>query len=248
MLATTPVVTLNVSGKLFYSTRSTLNKSPFFKAMLDQIPSDLTPTESLFIDRDARAFKHILALLREPTYPFPKRLKHELDFYGLAKENKEPGTEPKQSLKSTPIKKYTLFDDIFQLPAEEQEAARNSPIQIVPMSEALPMVSFISGGFGRMAMIRCMVSNELQTSLQKHGCSVGTTTTEFKININTQLFVSDFVKGEIKLINEHILEEMWTQREKTHVLPAIVPVLKTPQSNECAAILVVTSFPQHKFQ
>ena len=36
------------------------------------------------MDRCPEAFQHVLELMRDPQYPYPKKYLYELDFYGLS--------------------------------------------------------------------------------------------------------------------------------------------------------------------
>jgi len=60
-------IKLNVGGQLFETTKDTLMKSDYFKAFL----SNWTFGETIFIDRSARLFDHVLCLLRDPSYHYP---------------------------------------------------------------------------------------------------------------------------------------------------------------------------------
>ena len=82
-----PIVKLNVGGTRFETTESTLSYSSYFTAMLNKFkPSE----ETIFIDRDPDAFKHILSLLRDPQYAFPTNIVYELEFYGIEIEETTP--------------------------------------------------------------------------------------------------------------------------------------------------------------
>jgi len=245
MQATTPIVTLNVSGTRFHTTRTTLNQSPFFEAMLKALPEG----EVAFVDRDADAFRHVLSLLRNPAYAFPKKYLLELEFYGLTHD---AGHAKIQSKPAAPAK-YTLFRDCIGLWEEgDKAAAMKRPMQVVPMSEALPVILFFPRSFGNLAKIQCSLTEEVEANLKAAGCPVdyisSTRSMLFECDINTQFFVQTDDSSVIKLVNENHLHGMCQNSEKTGVFLAIVPVLKSPKNNRCAAILVVTSFPNHKFQ
>jgi len=71
-------IQLNVGGTHFETTRQTLEQIPYFNAILARWNQ-----EEIFVDRSAYGFDHILNLIRNPTYEFPRQYKHELDFYCL---------------------------------------------------------------------------------------------------------------------------------------------------------------------
>jgi hypothetical protein len=145
MQAVTEAVSLCVGSTQFHTTRDTLCKSPYFEALLEDIASasgggvpgnQPRPAEGanmqddkgvLFhIDRDAKAFKHVLSLLRDPGYPFPFKFRHELGFYGLTHEP------------STAAGPYLLPSDLMSFP----DRGKAGPVQLVPVHQALPLVDF----------------------------------------------------------------------------------------------------------
>jgi hypothetical protein len=75
-------VTINVGGKEFVTTRSTLEKSPYFRSLLEWREIQNVTTE-IFVDRDPDNFRHVLALLRDPQHCFPEELEYELVYYQL---------------------------------------------------------------------------------------------------------------------------------------------------------------------
>ncbi len=91
---TSNLVRLNVGGRYFDTTKETIQKSSFLKALVE----NETLTGGLvdgrhFIDRDPDAFGHILGLLRaaDPTaYVFPDEYQKDLGFYCI---NLEPTME-----------------------------------------------------------------------------------------------------------------------------------------------------------
>ena len=73
---------LNVGGTIFETTWSTLSNSGYFRSMYDRWVKCSSNTEKeIFIDSSPHLFKHIISLLRNPSYPYPLKYKHELDFY-----------------------------------------------------------------------------------------------------------------------------------------------------------------------
>ena len=81
------IVTLDVGGEFFKTYRSTLEKSPYFYAMFNTWNQVKKPDQPIFIDRNPRRFRHILNLLRNSKYPFPKDSYPELNFFCLDAEN-----------------------------------------------------------------------------------------------------------------------------------------------------------------
>lgn len=76
---------VNVSGEIFWTTRETLmNTNGMLKARLERW--DVESDKEIFLDRNPVAFKMVLSLLRNPGYPFPKKIHYELDFYGITLE------------------------------------------------------------------------------------------------------------------------------------------------------------------
>jgi hypothetical protein len=99
---------INVGGTNFETFKSTLIKSPYFKAMLSGHFRD--DKEDIFIDRDPELFKHVLRYLRDPTYDLPFNTHSELLFYGIEKD--EYVTEPEIDKKDI-ILTPENYDDIF---------------------------------------------------------------------------------------------------------------------------------------
>ena len=75
-------IILNIGGKLFHTTQSTLEHVPFFDALLSK-RWERKDKDVIFIDRDPKGFKHVLGFLRDPQYPFPQEYAYELKFYGI---------------------------------------------------------------------------------------------------------------------------------------------------------------------
>jgi hypothetical protein len=71
---------LFVGDILFYSTRETLTKSPFFYNCLEKFDGSLPEN----IDRCGHSFKYILRHLRNPSYIIPSQCNHDAVFFGLS--------------------------------------------------------------------------------------------------------------------------------------------------------------------
>lgn len=78
-------VKLNVGGRRFEVPRETLCRSAYFSAMLNGGWRESITSEEIFINRDGDAFRDVLNLLRDPTYPVPRspQLAIELDYFGV---------------------------------------------------------------------------------------------------------------------------------------------------------------------
>lgn len=76
------IIKVNVGGKIFETSKDTLCKSTYFSSLFSRW-SSISQQNEIFIDRDPIAFEHILNLLRDSNYPFPKKYLYELDFYGV---------------------------------------------------------------------------------------------------------------------------------------------------------------------
>lgn len=254
MQGVTDIITLNVSGTLFQTTRDTLNKSPFLEALIrDQDTSD-DPKRVPFIDRDAKSFRHVLSLLRDPTYPFPSKLNHELQFYGLS------FAQPRVLNPKTFPEKYVLFDDILQLPPDARGVKiAAGMVQLVPISDALPMYAYDSTGGGDRwkATLTCVISPQLEANIVACGCPKEKVApanklplTKLECDTNTRMFIQAREHGTtlVRRIEYWTLREMWYAREKTGVYLSLVPVVKSLGTEQCVALLVVPNHDGHKFQ
>jgi len=101
-------VSLNVGGKVYITTRSTLENAPFFDGLFRAVSSGATTTKDddgrFFVDRDSEFFKIILQFLRSgvpvmaSTEQELETLRAEFEFFGLDKEDVIDRT-PKQKVK-----------------------------------------------------------------------------------------------------------------------------------------------------
>lgn len=76
-------IKLNVGGKLFETTDDILRKSTYFDSLLSRWNNT---TDVIFINRSSHVFKHVLGVLIDPHYPFPKKYEYELHYFGIAIE------------------------------------------------------------------------------------------------------------------------------------------------------------------
>jgi len=254
MQAATHSVTLNVGGKRFHTTKSTLSKSPFFKAMLKTPSGKGTQATSdvPFIDRDADAFKHILSLLRDPMYPFPEGLEHELNFFGIQPLSPSKFLDAPESTPPFVVEKYILFDDLMKLPLDIAKSTAG-PIQLVPMSSPLPLCGYEPKTVGKIwgAELLCIAPPHLTNAIKACGFPMELQThTKILCDGGTRLFLQETQNGNVKIprLNCLVFNEMWQEREQKGVYLSVVPVLKSLSNNCCAALLVVTNFDGHKFQ
>src|SRR5437870_5332227 len=72
-------IKVNIGGKLFESTLETLCKAPLFKSHY----SNFDVNDEIFVDGSPIIFEHVLCLLRNPNYKFPKEYLDELKLYGI---------------------------------------------------------------------------------------------------------------------------------------------------------------------
>lgn len=72
------VVTLNVGGTLFEVSMEVLRKCEYFASMFSDVPYG---GSTIFLDRSPHIFKHVLSLLRDSGYPYPKKYVRELDYF-----------------------------------------------------------------------------------------------------------------------------------------------------------------------
>src|SRR5947208_3176974 len=73
------IVMIDVGGKIFKTTRATLQKSGHFRQHIAQ----LNATTPFFVNRSPKLFEHVLNLLRDSFYIYPEEYVSELDFYDL---------------------------------------------------------------------------------------------------------------------------------------------------------------------
>ena len=93
------IITLDVGGKIFKIRKDLLIlKSEYFNCLFLDNP-ELDKLDSIYIDRSPHIFKHILAYIRDQSYPYPEKYKSELDYFLINKEDKK-------SISKDEIKKY----------------------------------------------------------------------------------------------------------------------------------------------
>jgi len=80
-------IKLNVGGRLFETTKETLQNSQYFVSLLTRWNND---EEIKFIDRSGKVFEHVLLFLQEPSYNYPDKYLFELDFYGITYNTSPP--------------------------------------------------------------------------------------------------------------------------------------------------------------
>jgi len=256
MQGITDVITLNVSGTLFQSTRTTLNNSPFLAALIKAVPNNngTDPTAIPFIDRDAKSFRHVLALLRDPAYPFPATLRHELNFHGLTLT--VPHTDTVFE-----IEKYALFDDILHLSPENRAKAAAGPVQLVPKSGALPMCGWnlISSNQVEVSFV---ITPQLESNIRACGCPIGEQTKVGESSQKTPVLSKVVCDNETKMFAEVChdkstvikrvtrarIEKWWDKREDSGLYLSIVPVMKSLGETTCTALLATLNRHGHKFK
>lgn len=76
------MITFNVGGKVFVTTKSTIARSCFLSALVSGKYAESMSTPG-FIDRSPKGFVHILDFLRDVNYKVVERYQYELDYYGI---------------------------------------------------------------------------------------------------------------------------------------------------------------------
>jgi hypothetical protein len=74
-------ITVDVCGHIFKVKYDIIIKIPYFKNMFDGCGS--IPIDTIFVDRSPHIFNHVLGLVIDELYPYPKKYAFELDFYGV---------------------------------------------------------------------------------------------------------------------------------------------------------------------
>jgi len=251
MQATTPIVALNVSGTLFYTTQATLSRSSYFVALLKglnpgtealpsmtshQLPSDGNPSLSVspegtvpFIDRDAKAFRHVLSLLRDPGYTFPMKYQRELDFYGIDHEL------------NTIMQPYHLPKDIMLLPPNER--SRCGPVQLMPVHQA-GTIERIDDDFMDVLLMP-EVTMALRACCECGFLAGGTNYVHLRCGRTTLIFVQE-TENKFSVMDFNYFKKC----VETHAV-RVVPVLENLSQSiwtPCVALLVTTSLHFHRFQ
>lgn len=105
-------ITLNVGGTIFVTNINTLtHRSEFFKIKFDRWDND----EKIFIDRSPKAFEHVLELLRDPNYFFPKKYKSELDYFLINYDEEKLKPETNEIITNLEKKIIMLKNEIAEL-------------------------------------------------------------------------------------------------------------------------------------
>lgn len=222
-------ISINVGGSLFHVLPDTLCKCPYFEAMLRGLPTTRVP----FIDRDARAFQHILSLLQNPGHDVPAKYRHELAFYGLEPETSE--------------RRYWLPSDLMRLPYAER--GQQGPVQLVPIHQAVKIehrppdkyMQYFMASFhyeAYQALKACggceFLGNELDVM--------------FSYNEQTDIFVQT-AETQFRLTPfKEFVAHFQASTTQTYAVP-VISSLSTPSYNcYCYALLVVTPFMFHRFR
>ncbi len=71
------IVTINVNGKIFQTTKSTIIRSEYFRNLFN----DTEIQDTIYLDRSSTIFYHVLEYLRDPQYHYPVKYMEELKFY-----------------------------------------------------------------------------------------------------------------------------------------------------------------------
>jgi hypothetical protein len=75
-------ITIDVCGKKFKTYYNTIVKIPYFKNIFDHLGTHHAK-QRIKVNRSSHIFKHVLAIVIDPMYLYPKKYKSELEFYGI---------------------------------------------------------------------------------------------------------------------------------------------------------------------
>ena len=97
-------IKINAGGTIFETFSGTLvNRSTYWRRSLLEF-NDVNDADGgvVFLDKDPDVFRHVLNYLRDPRYPFPWTLLHELEWFGIDPPERSPDPEPVPVPKSGP--------------------------------------------------------------------------------------------------------------------------------------------------
>lgn len=157
-------IRLNISGRNFEVSKDILFKIPYFANGLADCDESLNKT--IFVARSDHIFKHVLAYMIDPLYPFPKKYEFELKFYGIEYDKLYDENE---EIMDELIK---LRDNNDQINSELTKLQR----KIKKMKEKLPTSSNVEQECYRCDKIAvddknyCYVCNERGIKCNKRGC------------------------------------------------------------------------------
>lgn len=77
------IIQFCVGTKTFLTTTQTLSKLHYFDCIINKF-NGVIPK---YIDRNGKAFRHVLALARIPEYPFPEKYRYELEYFDIPSSN-----------------------------------------------------------------------------------------------------------------------------------------------------------------
>lgn len=120
-----PIITLNVGGKTFMTRKSIIEKSEFFRGMLE----DISYKGEIFVDRSPLIFGHVLDCLRDKEYPYPSKYRSELDYFLIDLENVTLYDEDKTTI--TAIKE--LMNTVKELEKNNEETLKEIKEELVEL-------------------------------------------------------------------------------------------------------------------
>lgn len=95
-----PIIKLDAGGKIFPTKKSTIDKAPVLRMMVERDLKD--ESTAVFIDCDPTIFRHFLNYLRDSNYAIPRKYVENtysmLNFFGLSVES-EPTPVPRMIAK-----------------------------------------------------------------------------------------------------------------------------------------------------
>lgn len=246
----TDFLTINVGGQLFYTTQDTLNRSPFFEALLvgvgakSRLKANTLETKATeetekkaepFIDRDPKAFKHVLALLRDPGYAFPAKFWRELDFFGIDHEL------------TTSMKPYYLPSDLMHFRFDERK--KLGPVQVASVQDAPQLTEYDEYG------IRVLFSSKAYDAITQagfHDFFGDSLEKNFWWFEGTRVFVQvTETQFRCYTMSQLTKDRKILKKDPNDPLPIwAIPVVDnlSGHNHKCDALLIVTAFHFFRFQ
>eukprot|EP01119_Soliformovum_irregulare_P020417 TRINITY_DN6602_c0_g3_i1.p1 TRINITY_DN6602_c0_g3~~TRINITY_DN6602_c0_g3_i1.p1 ORF type:complete len:294 (-),score=39.98 TRINITY_DN6602_c0_g3_i1:102-929(-) len=240
------IVRLNIGGKRFYTTRSTLlSHNPeenFFSALLSgrfEVPKD--EKGFYFIDRNGRYFEPILDYLRTSIWNPPEDLNHkalleETRFYGIEPEDYTTVTDSslEEKINSTSMYKFEEalatdgVKDLASFICKQfwQAAERGLPVRtpyILPSKETLMQLIKTHGGGADWTLettedTHCVYSDVYHSAIQNLGIQhlIDCLAACFKISVEI-----DDVEGSIEKSGITLMEKSHRLRRRSHWMVTI---------------------------
>ncbi|RUS76767.1 hypothetical protein EGW08_015474 [Elysia chlorotica] len=244
------VITLNVGGTLYTTTRSTLLKYP--DSMLGSLASHDCPSTQdenghLFIDRDGAAFKYILNFLRSSQLCLPSDftdidlLAAEADFYQVTPLIDAIREYQEQELKSR--KKHLYYIEIVEIRTGHSATmpSCNSRVKVFMVGrkdilKTLPNEVF---GIDYIEKLKCLEDTD-HTEFPLFGQSIRQRAAEALANLGWTLVSSDVSSSSgvhkasdthVSILIQHTFRDRWSQWLNPDEL--VIPVRGPQRPSEC---------------